>query len=230
MSKFLRIVEIIIALPKIVLMKLADYCPFGKIGLAFISFGVFNLVFTFWVAVILFNSLFIHEIGHAWVSHSKRMGLKGIYLFPWFSGCCVYRYSPISEKTKILFSLMGPAFSIAFASIMGIAFLLSKEIIFAFCSFTIASMSLCDLTPIKPHRSQHSLRDGTKIVRIILSGKIRGSNLMLFGVSYITLMVIGLGIVFFTFSIDFLKRIECFYQPFICNGISFLISFFNEHI
>jgi len=230
MSKFLRIVEIIIALPRIVLMEMADYCPFGKIGLAFISFGAFTLVFTFWVAMILFSSLLIHEIGHAWASYSKGRGVKGIYLLP-FCGYCMYGDGPASEKTKIFCSLMGPVFSIALALILGVIFFLNKETVFVFCSFVTALLSVYDLIPIKLHKSQLFTSDGSKIFGMIfLSGKIRGPNLMLFGVVYIILIVIGLGIAFFSFSNDFLEKTECFFQPFFCNGISFWINFFKEYI
>lgn len=217
-------------IPKMVLMKVADYCPFGKIGLAFISFWALNLIFTFWVAVILFSGLLIHEIGHAWAAHSKGRGVKGIYMLPWFSGVCMYRNESLLVETDIFCALMGPVFSIVFALLVGIFSFIDRENVFAFCSFANALISLNALITIKFREYQFSMHDGTRIVGIILSGRIRGRNLMLFAATYTILIVIGLGIVFFTLSNTVPQKSECFFQPFFYNGISFLVSFFKEHI
>lgn len=67
-------------------------------------------------AILLFASVLLHELGHAWVALLYRIGISQITLFI-FGGVAHMREEPPHPRAEFLIAIAGPAVSVALGSI-----------------------------------------------------------------------------------------------------------------
>ncbi len=167
------------------------------------SFGITGLI----LAVFLFGSVLLHELGHSLVARRLGIPISGITLYP-FGGMARMTRMPDSPKDEILISAAGPVTSIlAFLFFSFISWLVMAGSPMAFGAGYLAKVNLVlglfNLAPALP-------MDGGRILRAILSirhGFIKGTVIASKVATYLGFAMIGVALFMGNFWMVFIAAI-----------------------
>lgn len=114
------------------------------------SAGLYALLFTWEMGVALLVFIGIHEYGHIWAM--KKCGIKtvGVFFIPGFGAVALGDGKFTSARDEAYIALMGPIWGIAFSFIAALAYLYTKEPIFAAIAAFTAFINMVNLFPIYP--------------------------------------------------------------------------------
>lgn len=133
-----------------ILAKFAKAFKFLKFGLAAASFIGYAYLFTWKFALLIMIALAWHESGHVWAM--KRMGIKtkGFYFIPFIGGAAVATEKCKTYGQNAYIAIMGPIWGFALALTSYIAFLITKQPLFAASASWMAMINIFNLFPIMP--------------------------------------------------------------------------------
>jgi len=130
--------------------KLGKGAKITKTGLVGASFASYAYMFTWEFALMIIIMLFVHESGHIWAMKKYGIKTKGIYFLPFVGGAAVAEGDFPSRKAEVVVAIMGPIWGFALALAAGLAYLETKNPLFAATSAWMAMINLFNLLPINP--------------------------------------------------------------------------------
>jgi len=139
--------------------------------------------------LILFFSILLHEMGHAFMANKQGYGVKEIGVDMFF-GSCVFSSPYIHERDSIKITLAGPMANLLLCAISFPFYYLNMGDIFQQIFNLNATLFLINLVPIYP-------LDGGSILRDILIIKIRRKAIEISAKISLSISVISAGILFY---------------------------------
>lgn len=117
------------------------------------------------IAVLLFSSVLLHELGHALVARRFDLPISGIDLHL-FGGAAKMAAAPRSPREEVLIALAGPAVSLALSvtGFVGLALAPSLAPILTFVAWANLALFLFNLLPALP-------MDGGRVLRALLASR-----------------------------------------------------------
>ncbi|MBI2409524.1 hypothetical protein HYV30_00595 [Candidatus Kaiserbacteria bacterium] len=151
------------------------------------------------LSAILFIGLAVHELGHAHAARWHGVPVRGIYLFPWFAGWCMYRARIMNWWVGSFISLTGPTYQLLYGIGLFATGTVTGDEVILFGAPLEALGALINLIPVGSH-------DGYKVVRAIRTpARIsrlnrRGRSAIL--AAYVTLIALSLAVTYAAFPRD----------------------------
>lgn len=189
-----------------VFIKLLKGTKSLKVILAFGSFGLWDLFFSWQFVVLLMLTIFIHESGHVWAMRRMGMKTKGFYFVPLLGGAAVPDGMFPSRGAESYIAIMGPIWGGLFAIPTLAAWYVTSNPLWAGITGWIAMLNLFNLLPVLP-------LDGGRILRSIAFSFSRNMGFILVGMG----MLLG---VFLSFKIG----LVLFAYLFTIGGLEILLE------
>ncbi len=189
-----------------VLIKCLKFAKGVKIALAFGSFALWSLVFSWQFALVLMIALAVHESGHVWAM--KRCGIRtrGFYFIPLLGGVAVPDDVFRSRWSEFFVAIMGPVWGVLPIPICLAVYYMSHNTLYAGIASWVAMVNLLNLLPIMP-------LDGGRILRSIALSFSHWVGLVAFGFGLLIAVIVSLKFGFLLLFILFiLGAVELFFD------------------
>jgi Zn-dependent protease len=132
-----------------------------KGGLAALSFAGYSTVFTWQFAIVIMVALGIHEAGHVWAMRRAGIPTRGFYFIPFLGGAAVPDRAWHTQQEHLYVALMGPIWGTLVVLPLVVAFVLTRDVLWAGIAAWVAVVNLVNLLPIYP-------LDGGRVLHSVL--------------------------------------------------------------
>ncbi len=129
--------------------RLAAFANHGVI-LSAVALLSFWYLWGWQLALLLSMAVAAHEAGHAAAMHMVGVGVRGIYLIPFFGGVAVPKTACRSEGRRGFIALMGPGMSLIPTLGLAAMFLATGGIHYLQAALIFAALNAINLLPIYP--------------------------------------------------------------------------------
>lgn len=207
--------------------RLVDKIPCGKIFLAATCLASYWLVFRAPIALLIFLGLWMHEIGHAVGANQKGIPVRGIYLFPWFGGLCVYKTRIRNWESGNFSTATGPVFGLAFSLLIFSCGEFGKyeDVIIGAC--LAAFLELSNLLSVWGINN-----DGRKLIRAVVTpsqiSKLSYLHRCLTLLALIGMVAVSVIIIYHSFSLRIVGEPEKFLQPYLVKALRSIVGFISH--
>lgn len=168
---------------KIGMKILTTVVKLAKFGLAGLSFASYTLLYNWRFALLIIIAIGFHESGHVWAMKKAGIKTKGFYFLPFIGGIAIPEEQYTSYKQNVWVAIMGPVWGLLLAIVTVIAYLITKNPLFAAAAIWMAALNLFNLLPITP-------LDGGQIVRSIAFSINQKVGLIFLALSFLTSAII----------------------------------------